>query len=46
MDVLYTIFPNLFIKVCFNDKRNYWKSAAVTYEWQGMAGNGSFPDPI
>lgn len=37
MDVVYTNFSNLFIKVCINDKHNHWKSAAMTYEWQRMA---------
>jgi hypothetical protein len=37
MDVVYTIFPNLFIVVCVNDKHNYWKSAAMTNEWQRLA---------
>jgi hypothetical protein len=37
MDVVYTIFPNLFIKVCVNDRHNYWKSEAMTYECQTVA---------
>ena len=37
MDVVYTIFPNWFIKICVNDKRKYWKSAAMTYGWQRLA---------
>ena len=37
MDVVYTVLRNLFIKVCVNDKHNYFKSAAMTYEWQRLA---------